>query len=85
MGYRAPGESALVLRSHGSQRPIVTPAWDAERAALRRPELLLTAGDDLAVALAEVLRQRAPGRMATTGPGAMPHDLAVEMNLYARE
>ena len=79
MGYRALGESALVLRSDGSQRLIVTPAWDAERAALRRPELLLTAGDDLAVALAEVLRQRAPGRMATTGLDAMPHDLAMRL------
>ena len=79
MGYRALGESALVLRSDGSQRLIVTPAWDAERAALRRPELLLTAGDDLAVALAEVLRQRAPGRMATTGLDAMPHDFAMRL------
>ena len=79
MGYRALGESALVLRADGSERLIVTPAYDAERAALRRPELALTASDDLATALAELLRQRAPGRIATTGLGAMPHDLAVEL------
>ena len=46
MGYRALGESALVLRGDGSQRLIVTPGYDAERAALRRPELPLTAGDE---------------------------------------
>ena len=28
--------------------------------------------------------ERAPGRIATTGLGDMPHDLAVEMDLYAR-
>jgi Xaa-Pro dipeptidase len=77
MGYRAIGESALVLRADGTERLIVTPAYDAERVALRRPELPLTASDDLAAALAELLRQRAPGRIATTGLGAMPHDLAV--------
>ena len=79
MGYRALGESALVLRGDGTERLIVTPAYDAERAALRRPELPLTASDDLGAALAELLRQRAPGRIATTGLGAMPHDLAVRL------
>ena len=79
MGYRALGESALLLRADGTQRLIVTPAYDAERAALRRPELPLTASDDLAAALAEQLRQRAPGRVATTGLGAMPHDLAMRL------
>ncbi len=79
MGYRALGESALVLRADGSQQLIATPAYDAERAALRRPELPLTATDDLAVSLAELLRQRAPGRVATTGIGALPHDLAVKL------
>jgi Xaa-Pro aminopeptidase len=79
MGYRALGESALVLRADGTQRLIVTPAFDAERAALRRPELALTASDDLAASLAELLHQRPPGRIATTGLGAMPHDLAVRL------
>jgi len=79
MGYRSIGESALVLRGDGTQRLVVTPAYDAERAALRRPELPLTVSDDLAAALAELLRQRAPGRIATTGLGAMPHDLAVRL------
>lgn len=79
MGYRALGESALVLRADGTERLIVTPAYDAERAALRRPELALTASDDLAATLAELLRQRPPGRIATTGLGALPHDLAVRL------
>jgi Xaa-Pro dipeptidase len=79
MGYRALGESALVLRADGTERLIVTPTYDAERAALRRPELPLSANDDLAAALAELLRQRAPGRIATTGLGAMPHDLAMRL------
>ncbi len=79
MGYRALGESALVLRADGTERLIVTPAYDAERAALRRPELPLTASDDLAAALAELMRQRPPGRIATTGLGLMPHDIAVPL------
>ncbi len=79
MGYRALGESALVLRADGTERMIVTPAYDAERASLRRPELKLTASDDLAAALAELLRQRSPGRIATTGLGLMPHELAVKL------
>ena len=39
----------------------------------------LTATDDLAASLAELLRQRAPGRIATTGLGNLPHDLAVRL------
>lgn len=79
MGYRALGESALVLRADGTQTLIITPAWDAERAAKRRPGLTVTAGDDLAVLLASLLRQRAPGRTATTGLGDMPHALAMRL------
>ncbi|HEY1504973.1 MAG TPA: M24 family metallopeptidase [Stellaceae bacterium] len=79
MGYRALGESALVLRADGTERLIVTPAYDAERAVLRRPDLPLTATDDLTAAIAELLRQHAPGRIATTGLGAMPHDLAMRL------
>jgi Xaa-Pro aminopeptidase len=79
MGYRALGESALVLRADGTELLIVTPAYDAERAALRRPELALSASDDLAAAVADQLRQRAPGRVATTGLGTMPHDLAMRL------
>ena len=79
MGYRAISESALILRADGSERLILTPAYDAERASLRCPGLPLTASDDLAAALAELLRQRAPGRIATTGLGNLPHDLAVRL------
>ena len=79
MVYRALGESALVLRADGTERLIITPSYDAERATLRRPELPLTASDDLAAALAEELRQREPGRIATTGLGNMPHDLAARL------
>jgi Xaa-Pro aminopeptidase len=79
MGYRALGESALVLRADGTERLIVTPAYDAERLALRCPALSFTASDDLGAALAETLRQRPPGRIATTGLGAMPHDLAMRL------
>jgi Xaa-Pro aminopeptidase len=79
MGYRALGESALVLRADGGALMIVTPSYDAVRASLRRPDLPLAASDDLAAALADALRQRAPGRIATTGLGAMPHDLALRL------
>ena len=42
-------------------------------------ESALTATDDLPASLAELLRQRAPGRIATTGIGNLPHDLAVRL------
>lgn len=79
MGYRAISESAYILRADGSERFIIAPAYDAERAALRRPEVALTATDDLAALLAELLRQRPAGRIATTGIGNLPHDLAVRL------
>ncbi len=79
MTYRALGDSALVLRADGSERLIVTPAYDAERAALRRPEIPLVAADDLTAAVAKALRERAPGRIATTGLASMPHDHAARL------
>jgi Xaa-Pro aminopeptidase len=79
MGYRALAESAFVLRADGTQRLIIAPAYDAERASLRRPEVPLTATDDLVASIAELLRQRAPGRIGTTGIGSLPHDLAVRL------
>lgn len=80
-GYRSLGESALVLFGDGSERLIVTPALDEERARARRPGAAVVATDDLAAALARVLAKRGSrvGQIATTGIGGAPHPLAAQL------
>jgi hypothetical protein len=57
-GFRSLGESAFVLFGDGSARLIVTPAYDEDRAVMRRPDTAIVATDDLAAALAQVLAER---------------------------
>src|SRR5579872_154592 len=66
-GYRSLGESAFVLFGDGAARLIVTPSWDDERAAARRPETAIIAADDLAAAVSQSLAARGAraGRIAT--------------------
>lgn len=80
-GFRSLGESAFVLHGDGAARLIVTPAYDEDRAVLRRPETRIVATDDLAGALAQVLAERGAktGRIATTGLASLPHPLAARV------
>jgi Xaa-Pro dipeptidase len=80
-GYRSLGESAFVLFGDGGARLIVTPAYDEERAVLRRPYTAIVATDDLAAALAQILAERGAsvGRLATTGLAGLPYPLAARV------
>jgi Xaa-Pro dipeptidase len=80
-GFRSLGESAFVLFGDGSARLIVTPAYDEDRAAARRPDTAIVAADDLAAALAQVLAERGArvGKVATVGLALLPHALAARV------
>jgi Xaa-Pro aminopeptidase len=80
-GFRSLGESAFVLFGDGTVRLIVTPAYDEERAVMRRPETAVIATDDLAASLARVLAERGAkvGSMATTGLASLPYPLAARV------
>src|SRR5215471_2401636 len=53
--FKSLGPAAVVLRREGEPTLIVTPAWDAERAAECCPALRVTAADDIVDALASTL------------------------------
>jgi Xaa-Pro aminopeptidase len=53
--FKSLGPAAVILPRDGDATLIVTPAWDAERAAECCPALRVTAGDDLVDALAAAL------------------------------
>jgi len=50
-GFKAVGAAAAVLRSDGSTELIVTPSWDAERAAEFCPQARVVGADDVVEAL----------------------------------
>ena len=54
-GFKSLGPAAVVLRRDGEMSLIVTPAWDADRAAECRPNLRVIAADDVVDALAAEL------------------------------
>ena len=53
-GFKSLGPCAVVLERGGSVTLVVTPAWDAARAATGRPDLQVVAADDVAGALVGV-------------------------------
>src|SRR5467141_2939090 len=55
-GVRPIGESAVIVDRAGGSTLIVTPAWDAERAAARSRTAKTVGTDDLPAALAQVLQ-----------------------------
>jgi Xaa-Pro aminopeptidase len=68
-GVRVIGEGALVLDRDGHSTLIITPAWDVERAAAQSSTDETIGTDDLAGALAGVLKARRldPGRTISVG------------------
>jgi Xaa-Pro dipeptidase len=77
-GYRALGESFVLLRRDGALSLIVSPAADAERAACWKGPGACVATDDLAAALAKdsAWNGANTGRVALVGVDAIPHRLA---------
>src|SRR5438552_7791088 len=77
-GVRPIGESAVVVDRAGASTLIVTPAWDAERAARLSHTSKTVGTDDLAATLATVLAEhRLDGRsVATVGLSTLAQGLA---------
>jgi Xaa-Pro dipeptidase len=63
-GFKALGPSGAVLRADGRCDLIVTPAWDAERAAALCPDVRVNGADELVEGVAESLA--GPGLARTT-------------------
>src|SRR5215831_20118018 len=77
-GVRPIGESALVVERAGGSTLIVTPAWDADRAAALSQTEKTIGTDDLPVALASVLDARRidARRTLTVGLSTLARGLA---------
>jgi Xaa-Pro aminopeptidase len=73
-GFKSLGPCAVVLERGGRATLVVTPAWDAARAAEGRPGLRIVAVDDVAEGLAAVLDGR--GATGSVGLAAMPFGIA---------
>jgi Xaa-Pro dipeptidase len=81
-GYHSLGESLLVLGRDGATL-IVSPAWDAERVIAGAAAFHPIATDDVASALAGLLSERRPARIATAGCGAIVPKLAAQISSIA--
>lgn len=81
-GFRSISEAAVLLHHEDESVLVVTPAWDAERAAEYAPGVRVQAADDLALGLAQALsRYRvAPSRIAVAGHADMPRTTAFRIN-----
>src|SRR5262245_66643981 len=69
--FKSLGPAAVLLRPDGEMQLIVTPAWDAERAAECCPDVKVVAADDVVDAIAAALGERASqiGRASGRGGG----------------
>jgi Xaa-Pro dipeptidase len=79
-GFKSLGPAAAVLRNDGSTTLIVTPAWDAERAADQCPQARVVGAHDIADALAAVLSNGARKNAATAGMRFLPSFIAERIN-----
>src|SRR5262245_24228040 len=77
-GFKSLGPSAVLLQPDGAMTLIVTPHWDAERAAQSCPDARVVGVDDVAAGvLGEVGRRAASGTaIATAGLRFLPYDIA---------
>ena len=73
-GFKSLGPCAVVLERGGDITLVVTPSWDAARAAQGRPGLRIVAVDDVADGLAGVLD--GPGASGSVGLAAAPFGIA---------
>jgi Xaa-Pro aminopeptidase len=75
-GFKSLGAAAVVLRPDGSTQVVVTPAWDAERAAECCPDAQVVAADDVVEGLGTLLNGRAVGSIGIAGLRALPTQIA---------
>ena len=79
-GFKSLGPVAAVLRDDGSITLIVTPAWDAERAAEKCPRAHVVGATDIADALGAALSNGARKNAATAGMRFLPSVIAERIN-----
>jgi Xaa-Pro dipeptidase len=76
-GFKALGPVAAVLDRAGAVTLVVTPSWDAERAAEICPDVLIAPADDLIAGLTSVLGANVERvAIGAAGLGAMPYGIA---------
>jgi len=77
-GFKSLGAAAVLLQPDGTMTLIVTPHWDAERAAQACPDARVVGVDDVVEGvLAELGRRAASGTaIATAGLRFLPYDIA---------
>jgi Xaa-Pro aminopeptidase len=74
--FKSLGPAAVVLRSGGEASLVVTPPWDAERAAECCPDVKIIAADDVADGLASALGSARGDRIGLAGLGFARWDIA---------
>src|SRR5262245_14737379 len=75
-GFKSLGPAAAVLRSDGVTTLIVTPAWDAERAAEHCPQAHVVGAQDVVDALAAALSNGARKNAGLAGMRFLPCSIA---------
>ena len=75
-GFKSLGPVAAVLRSDGTTTLIVTPAWDAERAAETCQQARVVGAEDIAGALAAALSNGACNNAGLAGMRLLPSSIA---------
>src|SRR5215207_4559133 len=75
-GFKSLGAAALLLRPDGSSDLIVTPAWDAERAAECCPDTHVLGATDVVEGLSKVVDGQSTVSFGLAGLCFLPCDIA---------
>jgi hypothetical protein len=82
-GYQSLGESLFLLNRDGDATLLVSPAWDAERAATSARGIRAIAADDVAEELTRHVGDTGKTRIATAGCGAIAPPFAARLGAIA--
>jgi Xaa-Pro aminopeptidase len=80
-GFKSLGPAAAVLRGDGATTLIVTPAWDAERAAEQCPQAQVVGAIDVVDALSTTLSNGARKNVGLTGMRFLPCSIAERISV----
>jgi len=75
-GFKSLGAAAVLLRAEGSSEMVVTPAWDAERAAECCPETHIFGGVDVVETLLKLIDGRSLVSIGLAGLRFLPSEIA---------
>jgi len=81
-GFKSLGPAAALLQSDGAMTLLVTPHWDAERAAQCCPDARVVGVDDVVDGVLGEIGRRATGTtVATAGLRFLPYDIASHLTV----